>query len=402
MMQKKEPARVQANVQPRMQPAVLAAAIAGLAAVALAAALVAGPRQAAAALIGAAGGLALYHASFGFAGGWRRMAAEGNGRGIRAQLMLIALMTPASLGLIASGHASGWVVPAGIGLVTGAALFGIGMQLAGGCGSGTLFTVGGGSVRMLVVLACFVAGSLAGTAHVPWWNALPALPPVSLPAAVGTLPAILGILAACALLAALTRVAERGRHPTPAAAAPAANMPGRSGWLRGPWPPWAGAAALALVSVATLAVIGRPWGITSAFALWGAKAGLAMGLPVDTWSYWSGGRLPSLAAPVLADTTSVMDFGTMLGALAAAGLAGRFAPDARISAPDLATAIAGGLLMGYGARLSSGCNIGALLGGITSGSLHGWVWFAAAFAASTLTVRARLAVAARMPQNAPS
>ena len=38
--------------------------------------------------------------------------------------------------------------------------------------------------------------------------------------------------------------------------------------------------------------------------------------------------------------------------------------------------------MGYGARLSFGCNIGALFSGIASGSVHGWLWFAAAFVGS--------------------
>ena len=34
----------------------------------------------------------------------------------------------------------------------------------------------------------------------------------------------------------------------------------------------------------------------------------------------------------------------------------------------------GGLLMGYGARIAFGCNIGAYFGGIASFSLHGWLW----------------------------
>jgi hypothetical protein len=49
----------------------------------------------------------------------------------------------------------------------------------------------------------------------------------------------------------------------------------------------------------------------------------------------------------------------------------------------------GGLLMGWGARLGFGCNIGAFLGGIASGSLHGWIWFAAALAGSTIGIRLR-------------
>jgi uncharacterized protein len=31
-------------------------------------------------------------------------------------------------------------------------------------------------------------------------------------------------------------------------------------------------------------------------------------------------------------------------------------------------------LMGYGARIAFGCNIGAYFGGIASFSLHGWLW----------------------------
>ena len=42
----------------------------------------------------------------------------------------------------------------------GAFVFGIGMQLGGGCASGTLYTVGGGSTRMLATLGAFIVGSL--------------------------------------------------------------------------------------------------------------------------------------------------------------------------------------------------------------------------------------------------
>jgi hypothetical protein len=47
------------------------------------------------------------------------------------------------------------------------------------------------------------------------------------------------------------------------------------------------------------------------------------------------------------------------------------------------------LLLGYGARIAFGCNIGAYFSGIGSTSLHGWLWFAAAFAGSILGTRLR-------------
>jgi len=49
----------------------------------------------------------------------------------------------------------------------------------------------------------------------------------------------------------------------------------------------------------------------------------------------------------------------------------------------------GGLLLGYGARLAYGCNIGAYFSGISSASLHGWLWLAAAFVGSILGTRLR-------------
>ncbi|WP_155718035.1 YeeE/YedE thiosulfate transporter family protein, partial [Pseudomonas fluorescens] len=68
---------------------------------------------------------------------------------------------------------AGLVAPAGVSVVFGAFIFGIGMQLGGGCASGTLFTVGGGNARMLVTLLFFICGSLIATHHVDWWFALP-------------------------------------------------------------------------------------------------------------------------------------------------------------------------------------------------------------------------------------
>jgi uncharacterized membrane protein YedE/YeeE len=85
----------------------------------------------------------------------------------------------------------------------------------------------------------------------------------------------------------------------------------------------------------------------------------------------------------------MMNLGIVLGALLASLLAGKFAPVWRISRPSLAAAVIGGLLLGYGARVAYGCNIGAYFSGIASGSLHGWLWLAAAFAGNALGVRLR-------------
>jgi len=84
-----------------------------------------------------------------------------------------------------------------------------------------------------------------------------------------------------------------------------------------------------------------------------------------------------------------MDIGIVIGALLAAGLAGRFAPNLNIPLRSLIAAVIGGLLLGYGSRLAYGCNIGAYFSGIASGSLHGWLWLVAAFVGNGVGVRLR-------------
>ena len=148
---------------------------------------------------------------------------------------------------------------------------------------------------------------------------------------------------------------------------------------------------LALLNFMTLIVAGHPWSITYAFGLWGAKLWSVVGGDPGGWVYWSSGYpAQSLNNSVLADTTSVMDFGIILGALLAAALAGKFAPAMKLSRTRIFTAVLGGLLLGYGARLSFGCNIGALVGGISSGSLHGWLWLVAGFCGGIAGVYVRI------------
>ena len=173
-------------------------------------------------------------------------------------------------------------------------------------------------------------------------------------------------------IAWITRVAEQRRHGRLLDETRPAHGPR---WLKGPWPLVAGAVGLALVNIATLTIGGRPWGVTSAFALWGAKLFAALGIDVASWAYWTTpAQATALRSSVLMDVTSVMDFGIILGALMAAILAGKFAPVWKVSNRSLAAAVIGGILLGYGARIAYGCNIGAYFSGIASGSLHGWLW----------------------------
>jgi len=352
------------------------------------------PRQSLLFLIGGLLGATLYHASFGFTGGWRRFVVERRGRAMRAQMLMIGVTAIAFIPLLAMGNAFGQplvgaTAPVGVSVLVGAAIFGLGMQLGGGCGSGTLFTVGGGSARMLVTLAFFIIGALAGTAHLPFWLTLPSMPATSLGNVLGVPGGIAVTLVGLAAVALVTALIERRTHGD-IEKAPKPSRRGIERLLHGPWPLVGAGLLLAALNLATLLVAGHPWSITYGFGLWGAKIAQAVGVPVETWEFWTWpAQARALNDSVLADVTSVMDFGIILGAALAAGLAGKFAPRDKLPFLSLLAAVVGGLLMGYGARLSFGCNIGALFSGIASGSVHGWLWFAAAFAGSYLGILAR-------------
>jgi uncharacterized membrane protein YedE/YeeE len=345
-------------------------------------------------IVGAALGLTLYHAAFGFTSAWRVFITQRRGAGLRAQMVMLAvavvLFFPAlGAGSLFGSPVTGLVAPAGVSVVFGAFIFGIGMQLGGGCASGTLFTVGGGNARMLITLLFFIIGSLIATHHVDWWFSLPSFPATSIVKTFGVLPALVFSLALFALIAFVTVTLEKRRHGQLEAPVTSEHV-GLRRFLRGPWPLIWGAVGLALLNYATLALAGRPCGITSAFALWGAKVASGLGVDVGSWAFWQmPANAKALAAPVWEDITTVMDIGIMLGALLAAGLAGRFAPNLKIPTRSIVAAVIGGLLLGYGSRLAYGCNIGAYFSGIASGSLHGWLWLVAAYIGNVAGVRIR-------------
>src|SRR5690625_1896246 len=98
-----------------------------------------------------------------------------------------------------------------------------------------------------------------------------------------------------------------------------------------------------------------------------------IGIDVASCGYWQGTYEVVLNSSIFADSTTVLNLGVILGAFLASAASGLFKFN-QINLKNTAAAVIGGLLMGYGARLAFGCNIGAYFGGIASFSLHGYVW----------------------------
>ncbi len=331
-------------------------------------------------LLGLLLGFSLFHARFGFTSAFRRFLAVGNGQGIRAHMVMLAisstlfaiiLSTKASL---FGGSPTGYVFPVGTSVVVGSFLFGIGMQLGEGCASGTLYHIGAGKSENYYTIIGFVIGSVLGAWNFNFWvNDTPHFQPISLATSTGLgyFGAWVVQIVVFALIFGLTFYIEKKRRSPRLAA-----LPSDKGWkrlFRGSWPIMVGAASLGILNGLTLLVRHSPWGITSAFALWGSKIALAVGIPVDHWSYWSGAKGAALHQSIFADSTTVMNFGVILGAFLGATIGGLFLLR-KLPFKVVLSALIGGILMGYGARIAFGCNIGAYFSGISSFSLHGWVW----------------------------
>ena len=137
-------------------------------------------------LIGIGLGVSLYHASFGFTGGWRSFIEKRDSSFLRSQLIMLGLAVIIfsvfinTKSFIYDGNMIGAIAPVGISVIAGSFIFGFAMQLGGGCGSGTLFTAGSGNLKMVVTLVFFILGSLIGSYHFDFWTKLPSLGSISL------------------------------------------------------------------------------------------------------------------------------------------------------------------------------------------------------------------------------
>ena len=96
-----------------------------------------GLRHGALFLVGVGLGLVLYQAAFGFTTAFRVFVTDGNGRGLRAQMLMFAVATVLFAPMLATGAVwgqpvGGGVAPASVSVLVGAFIFAVGMQLGGG------------------------------------------------------------------------------------------------------------------------------------------------------------------------------------------------------------------------------------------------------------------------------
>lgn len=223
-------------------------------------------------------------------------------------------------------------------VLLGGLLFGCGMVLAGSCAATAFWRLGEGQLSQVPILLGLMVGTQV-------YGASPLFPGIGIQVVTNRWVQA-GVLAA--LIAGILWWERRSQWIGEEVAGKL-----RRDWWRRPWHSDTGAWALALLFLLFVGATGRVWRVTVAF--------------------------------LLADLTAV----TLVVGLALGGyLSARWGREWRLRPmgtwPERWLRLGGGLLMGYGARMASGCTVGLLLSGSVLATSTVLWWMVALVAGSWL------------------
>lgn len=326
-------------------------------------------------IIGLVAGFLMHRSDFCLAGAFRDVFMFKSYRRIRPIVLMVAL----SAFLFELFHRLGvlpiypfpWFAPPAWSNIFGGILFGLGMVLAGGCVAGVLYKMGSGNLLALVAFAGLLVGSaLYAEIHVGWISLLDqtafSTQAITLPQWLGvseSLPIIL-LVSVCSFYC--WRWWQAGLW---------ANRNLAEGYI----PLWITAIGLAALGVLTVLISGVPIGVTTSFAK--ASALLeAWVIPghLENLSYFtampvqyalpfdgvlrSGGAGPHFDIVAIVQVPLIL--GIVFGAWLSARLLGEFQVVWKVPFHQVATVFAGGIIMAFGARMTPGCNVWHLWGGL--------------------------------------
>jgi uncharacterized protein len=351
-------------------------------------------------LFGLAFGFVLQRSRFCFASAFRDLFLLGDARVMKGIIAGLAVATAGFTVLMARllpevGFGSlppgATVLPLGIHTLVGGGLFGIGMVLAGGCTSGSLYRAGEGYVGSMVALLGIMLG-LEISSHTWnwWWEAhISRAPLIWFPKRIGYLGGTLltfGALLLSFLVVSWWEFRTSIMLPSKRDEVHAASSLGeylgalsQMVFVKG-WPVVVGGIALAVLNV-YLYTYRHPWGVVAGLGIWADKAAGALHLGAGELL----GRSSLAGCAFEPDTASalghmpLLNLGVIAGAFIAASLASEFKLRVPKQPLRYIQSMGGGVLMGYGAGLALGCTVGAFFSAIPSLALNGWV-FAGALA----------------------
>ncbi|MBI50019.1 MAG: hypothetical protein CL781_01640 [Chloroflexi bacterium] len=282
------------------------------------------------------------------------------------------------------------VLPVGASTLIAGTLFGIGMVLAGGCVSGSLYRMGEGYIGSWLAIGGVLIGLFFLNNTWNWWwdNLISNESLVWLPKHLTytwSLVATLGILVVILYLAIWRERRAMGGFIMPSIRKrESTNVPHSSfGELTGyfkklmttEWNPiWAGA-ILGLINL-LLFVRFHPMGVVGEISRWSTSISKMVGFPELQLRGLEG--LGACVMVVAEGSWFTEGFFFNFGIIAGSATSSLISREFKIRIPQspmrYIQSIVGGVIMGYGAGLGVGCTLGAFFSSVPSLALNGWVY----------------------------
>lgn len=371
-------------------------------------------------VIGLALGYTLMRACFGFAGSVNRAYNTGSTKLIRTLMVMFFASAVLTAGILyltedVTTYAL-WVNQINLGLILGGILFGAGMAFSMCCATGVLTDLVESPTRAFITLIFFGIGvflgfpvqNTQGWVQKTWFNSETFSNGVFLPdwfkwdGLKGYLGATIltGIL--CLAVVALSKLYENRRikkgtytgveseikqdettknevektQPTKVFSKDTFNK-----FFVNPWSLKTGAAVITGLFALMMAVTKSGWGASTPYGFWFGRILNKFGVSAGSIAAFTHGTEDAYTCNFFSNGMNVQNVSIIVGALIAMLLAGRFTSTfksgLKITLKDGFVYVAGGLLMGFGTRLSNGCNVGALYTPVANFSLSGWIFLIA-------------------------
>ena len=347
-------------------------------------------------LVGILIGFVFIHFGFGFTGYWRSFFEGKRSDGIRGHLWLLGLGSLAffpALSILPEFDiaAHGAIRPLGVNVVFGAFIFGIGMALAGTCSSGALRYLGEFKFRYYWVFICMIIGGTVAASQFEFWLTLSQWGVFSFAREINWQLGLMINLAIIATLYYTFSQIEKRQHNQVTTLFDRSNKTYTWGFSPIIW----AAVLTVILSFAILVLSGNTWAVSWIFPKLGILAIDQLGLEID-WDFWEFTAMneTGLMRPLGEDKIFLTSLGFFIGVaiyhiishLTHSPIKKRKTELKKFTIKSLFSTTIAGLIMGYGAVIAYGCNIGGFFSAIISGSIHGWIWFASAFIGMWLTL----------------
>jgi len=349
-------------------------------------------------LIGLGFGFALSRASMGFAGSVNRLSRAGTASLAKALLWMF-LLTSILTSFLIYGNEITYslnIYPINLGLLLGGLLFGFGMALSSCCATGSLTDLASGFSRASVTIFFFGIGvflgfSFQGTSswiRESWISSTTGelskggvfLPDLFLfDGFNGYLGAIiLTALFSYSIIYLASKYEKKLNISTQTQKEETKKASLYKTLFINPWSMKVSSVIVAILFVTLLEVSGKGWSATSPFGVWFAKLLMLFGVDASSISDFTTRPEVFFTQALLEYGTSLQNFGIILGTIMALLLSRtfstKFIAGLKISKKAFLIYSFGGFIMGFGTRLSNGCNVGALFTPIAEFSLSGWIY----------------------------